>query len=170
MITTKRVLSYLIGIATLAPLHAVYAQPDTDQPDKACQTYFCMLDPQVAQDPTCQPLVQDVFNTFPEGTHNVTCGSSETDAAAAAMIVINRKAGKDFCRPDLLTKGECSADAVIDVSGQGALYTRQWKLKVGAPITEYYQGTSVPTYTPTQNLPTPAPGGGSGTSPAPKQI
>ncbi len=152
MISTRRVFSYLIGIATLTPLYAAHAQTLTI--DDACKTYFCMLDPKVAGEPTCQPFVQEVFNTFAEGSHTVTCGSRPENLPA--MNVTHRKAGKDFCRPDLRTdKEECNAEAVIDISLKGALYTRQWKLKVGAPSTEYYKGTSVPNYTPLQGPPKP---------------
>lgn len=183
MISIRRTtLSCLAGLAILTNIQPVQAQ--TDEPDKACQTYFCMLSQQFSQEAICQPLISDVFNTFTEGNHTVGCGAPAN--LPTEMTVIHRKADKDFCRPDLKTdKGECRADAVIDFIGQNTLYTRQWKLKseppttdtpatgtpasgtpasgtpatntptVTAPLTEYYEGKSVPNYTPEGTPPPP---------------
>ncbi len=177
MISIRRTLSCLAGLAILTNIQPVQAQ--TEEPDKECQTYFCMLSPQFAQQAICQPLISDVFNTFTEGNHKVGCGVPANEPTE--MAVIRRKADKDFCRPDLKTdKGECRADAVIDFFAQNTLYTRQWQLKaespttdtpttdtpttgtptpppppppITAPLIEYYEGKSVPNYMPAGTAP-----------------
>ncbi len=158
MISLRRTLSCLAGLAMLTSLQTAYAQ--NEEPDKACQTYFCMISAEFLKEPTCPSLITDVFNTFLEGDHTVGCG--DPSPKSSDMAVTHRKATKDYCRPDLKDdKGECRAEAVIDVYMQNKLFTRQWKLKsedsksdssttdnppITQPLTEYYEGKSAPNY------------------------